>query len=82
MTALDLVTSADLTERAWTYFREEQAGQMAYIPLISRSDEPATEMNREVMETYRKRMRRFYFDPSRYKTYLEQLGVKYPTVRN
>jgi aminobenzoyl-glutamate utilization protein B len=26
-------------------------------------------------------MRRFYYDPSRHRTYLEQLGIKYPTVR-
>jgi aminobenzoyl-glutamate utilization protein B len=26
-------------------------------------------------------MRKFYYDPSRYDTYLEQLGIKYPTVR-
>jgi aminobenzoyl-glutamate utilization protein B len=27
-------------------------------------------------------MRRFYYDPARHRTYLEQLGVKYPTVRD
>jgi aminobenzoyl-glutamate utilization protein B len=26
-------------------------------------------------------MRRFYYDPSRPGTYLEQLGITYPTVR-
>jgi aminobenzoyl-glutamate utilization protein B len=26
-------------------------------------------------------MRKFYYDPTKYKTYLEQLGIKYPTVR-
>jgi aminobenzoyl-glutamate utilization protein B len=26
-------------------------------------------------------MKKFYYDPSRYKTYLDQLGIKYPTVR-
>ena len=26
-------------------------------------------------------MKKFYYDPSKYKTYLEQLGIKYPTVR-
>ena len=32
------------------------------------------------MEKYRAEMRKYYYDPSRYKTYLEQLGIKYPTV--
>jgi aminobenzoyl-glutamate utilization protein B len=26
-------------------------------------------------------MKKYYYDPSRYKTYLDQLGIKYPTVR-
>jgi aminobenzoyl-glutamate utilization protein B len=33
------------------------------------------------MARYRPQMRRFYYDPSRYGTYLEQLGITYPTVR-
>jgi aminobenzoyl-glutamate utilization protein B len=26
-------------------------------------------------------MKKYYYDPSQYSTYLEQLGIKYPTVR-
>jgi aminobenzoyl-glutamate utilization protein B len=33
------------------------------------------------MEKYRPEMRKYYYDPSKYKTYLDQLGVKYPTVK-
>jgi aminobenzoyl-glutamate utilization protein B len=33
------------------------------------------------MAQYRDQMRKLYFDPSRYDNYLEQLGIKYPTVR-
>jgi aminobenzoyl-glutamate utilization protein B len=33
------------------------------------------------MDKFRPEMRKFYYDPSRYKTYLEQLGITYPTVR-
>jgi aminobenzoyl-glutamate utilization protein B len=32
------------------------------------------------MAQYRDRMKPFYYDPSRYKTYLEQLGITYPTL--
>ena len=32
------------------------------------------------MERYRPEMRKYYYDPTRYKTYLEQLGIAYPTV--
>jgi len=34
-----------------------------------------------VMDEYRPRMKAFYYDPAKYGTYLDQLGVKYPTVR-
>jgi len=33
------------------------------------------------MEEYRPRMKSMYYDPSKYDTYLEQLGIKYPTIR-
>jgi aminobenzoyl-glutamate utilization protein B len=33
------------------------------------------------MEKYRPEMKKYYYDPSRYPTYLDQLGIKYPTVR-
>jgi aminobenzoyl-glutamate utilization protein B len=26
-------------------------------------------------------MKKYYYNPGRYKTYLEQLGIKYPTLR-
>jgi aminobenzoyl-glutamate utilization protein B len=26
-------------------------------------------------------MKKFYYDPTKYKNYLEQLGIKYPTTR-
>ena len=27
-------------------------------------------------------MKKYYYDPTKYKTYLDQLGIKYPTVRD
>ena len=33
------------------------------------------------MEKYRPLMGPYYYDPSKYDTYLEQLGIQYPTVR-
>ena len=35
-------------------------------------------MNAETMARFRPEMRKFYFDPDRYGTYLEQLGVAWP----
>jgi aminobenzoyl-glutamate utilization protein B len=38
-------------------------------------------MNKTTMDKYRPEMKKFYYDASKYATYLEQLGIKYPTVR-
>jgi aminobenzoyl-glutamate utilization protein B len=54
---------------------------MEYEPLIRPGDKPAIDLNRTTMDRFRPEMRKYYYDPSRYKTYLEQLGIQYPTVR-
>ena len=33
------------------------------------------------MEKYKSQLEEFYFDETKYDTYLDQLGVKYPTVK-
>jgi aminobenzoyl-glutamate utilization protein B len=38
-------------------------------------------LNREIMAGYREEMKKLYYDPTKYDTYLEQLGIEYPTVR-
>lgn len=50
------------------------------MPLITEADLPAIEKNAEIMEQYRERLREFYYDPSRFETYLEQLGIVYPQL--
>jgi aminobenzoyl-glutamate utilization protein B len=81
MTMIDLLTKPAVVEQAWKYFREVQTASVKYEPLIRPEDKPAIDLNRAVMERYRPEMRKYYFDPSRYKTYLEQLGIEYPTVK-
>ncbi len=81
MTTIDLLTKPELVDQAWKYFREVQTKDTKYQPLIGPDDKPATYLNKRTMDTYRERMRKFYYDPSKYSTYLEQLGIKYPTTR-
>jgi len=81
MTMIDLLTKPELVNQAWVYFRDVQTKDRKYEPLISPEDKPATYLNKRTMDTYREQMRKYYYDPSKYKTYLEQLGIKYPTVR-
>ena len=52
-----------------------------YKSFIRDGDKPATFLNEKIMGTYRPLMKPLYYDPSKYDNYLEQLGIKYPTVR-
>jgi aminobenzoyl-glutamate utilization protein B len=81
MTIVDLLTEPELVQRAWDYFRDVQTKETKYQPLISAEDRPAIWLNRKVMAEHRERMRKFYYDPATYGTYLEQLGVSYPDER-
>ena len=81
MTGLDLLLRADLVAQSWDYFRTVQTKSTTYQPLIAPTDMPDTTMNAKTMEQYRPALAKFYYDPTRYKTYLEQLGITYPTVK-
>jgi aminobenzoyl-glutamate utilization protein B len=82
MTMIDLLTKRALVEEAWDYFRNVQTKGMKYESLLSAEDKPPIWLNKKIMAEYRDEMRKFYYDPSRYDTYLEQLGIEYPTVRS
>lgn len=81
MTALDLYLEPEVLEAAWEYFRDVQTQEHQYTPFISEDDPPAIHLNEEIMAEYRDEMKQYYYDPERYDTYLEQLGIDYPTVR-
>ena len=81
MTALDLYLNPDVLTEAKTYFNDVQRKDHTYTPFISKDDPPATHLNEEIMAKYREEMKKFYYDPEKYDTYLEQLGIEYPTVR-
>ncbi len=81
MTVLDFFLNPELVKQAWVYFREEQGMKQKYIPMVSEKDKPAVYLNQDIMEEFRPAMKKYYYDESRYGSYLEQLGVEYPTVR-
>lgn len=81
MTLVDLLTNPKIVEQAWDYFRNVQTKETKYIPFLTPQDKPPIYLNKKIMDIYREPMRKFYYDPSKYKTYLEQLGITYPTVR-
>jgi len=81
MTLLDLVSRPELVEQAWKYFKDVQTKETKYEALIRPQDTPAIWLNKATMDKYRPEMKKYYYDPSRFKNYLEQLSIKYPTVR-
>ncbi len=81
MTVLDFMSRPELVQQSWDYFRNVQTKDRQYIPFITKNDPPAIHLNADILGKYREQMRKFYYDPTKYSTYLEQLGIKYPTVR-
>jgi aminobenzoyl-glutamate utilization protein B len=81
MTVLDLLTKPEIVKNAWDYFNNVQTKDEKYIPFIKPDTPPAIHLNTEILAKYRNEMRKYYYDPARYSTYLEQLGIQYPTVR-
>jgi aminobenzoyl-glutamate utilization protein B len=81
MTMLDILLTPKLVADAKDYFVNVQTKQTKYTPLIRPEDRPAIELNQGILERYREQMRPFYYDPKKYRSYLEQLNIKYPTAR-
>jgi aminobenzoyl-glutamate utilization protein B len=80
MTVLDLVAKPALIDSAWSYFRNVQTKDQKYTPFLKPDDRPPVELNQGIMARYRERMKPFYYDPTKYTTYLEQLGIRYPVL--
>ncbi len=81
MTMLDLLLHPELVKSAWDYFNNVQTKDVKYKSFLRPDDKPATWLNTKIMEQYRDQMKKYYYEPAKYDTYLEQLGIKYPTVR-
>jgi aminobenzoyl-glutamate utilization protein B len=81
LTALDFLTRPELVAQAWDYFRTVQTKDEKYQPLIEAADQPIVSLNQKTMDQYRPELRKLYFDPVRFKTYMAQLGITYPTLR-
>ncbi|MFB3903265.1 MAG: amidohydrolase [Acidobacteriota bacterium] len=76
LTALDLLLDPRLLEAARQYFKE-QTKDTKWHSLIPEETKPPIDLNREKMEAFRPKLRELHFDPGKYETYLEQLGVAY-----
>jgi aminobenzoyl-glutamate utilization protein B len=81
MTMLDILLQPKVVADAWDYFRNVQTKTTKYRSFFAPSDKPPIWLNANIMEKYRPEMRKLYYDPAKYGSYLEQLGITYPTVR-
>lgn len=80
MTMVDLLMRPELIQGAKIYFTDVQLRNNKIVPLLSETDQPQIHLNRETMERFRPQMRKFYYDATKYDTYLDQLGIKFPTL--
>jgi aminobenzoyl-glutamate utilization protein B len=85
MTLLEFMLRPELVQGAKDYFVNVQTKNHKYTPLIRPQDQPAIHLNKGIMDRYRAEMKKYYFDNTKYKTYLDQMkaqfGYSYPTVR-
>ena len=81
MTILDFVSNPELADEAWNYFRQEQGMKQEYVPMVTDEDEPAIYLNTNIMDEFRPSLEKFYYDETKFESYLEQLGIEYPTVK-
>ncbi|MCA6496083.1 MAG: amidohydrolase [Chitinophagaceae bacterium] len=80
LTLIDLMTTPAILTQAKDYFTNVQTKNQQYIPFISAKDPPPVYLNKEIMDKHREKMKPFYYDPTKYNSYLEQLGIRYPTL--
>ncbi len=81
MTIIDFLTKPDLIKQAWDYFNNEQSKETKYEPMIGADDLPPTYLNEGKQNQFRAQLEVFYYDETKYKSYLEQLGITYPTLK-
>ena len=81
MTVLDILLTPQIVVDAKDYFENVQTKEIKYKPFFAPTDKPPIWLNADIMAQYRPEMRKYYYDPKKFKTYLEQLGIEYPTVR-
>jgi aminobenzoyl-glutamate utilization protein B len=81
MTLVDLLLNPEILVKAKDYYKNVQTKDLHYTPLVGEQDKPAIYLNQKIMSEYAPKLKATYYDPTKYKTYLEQLGITYPTVR-
>jgi aminobenzoyl-glutamate utilization protein B len=80
MTLVDLLADPALLPAAKAFFKDVQTKDQKYQPVLTAADKPMTTLNAAIMAEFRPAMTNFYYDETRYPSYLAQLGVAWPSV--
>lgn len=81
MTILDFLLKPQLLKDAWSYFNDVQSKEDKYEPMISAEDMPPIYLNADKQGQFRSELEKLYYDERKYDSYLEQLGIDYPTLK-
>lgn len=79
-TMMELFEDEQLLKDAWAYFHDVQTKDGTYEPFITADDPPPVHKNRETQAAFREAIKPLHYDPARYDSYLEQLGIDYPDL--
>jgi len=77
---IDMLVNPSIIADAWNYHNQVQLKDTRYIPFVDADTQPAIHLNKETMDEFRPKLKKYYYDPTKYKTYLDQLGISYPQL--
>ncbi len=80
MTLVDMLADPALLPAAKTFFKDVQTKDQKYQPVLTAKDKPLVTLNANIMAEFRPAMSKFYYDEKKYPSYLDQLGIKWPSV--
>ncbi|MBX2820949.1 MAG: hypothetical protein KTR29_14745 [Rhodothermaceae bacterium] len=81
-TTLELLMKPMLVEQAWDYFNTVQNKHQSYVSFLAEDDQPPVFLNEDIMDEFRPELEKYYYDETKYSSYLEQLGITYPMLRD
>ena len=80
-TVIEFLTQPSLLAEAKDYFENVQKKNGKYVQLIPDDAPPPIHLNKAIQDEFRADLEKFYYDETKYDSYLEQLNINYPTLK-
>jgi len=80
LTILDLLAKPEIVRESREFFDNVQGRIRAYTSFLRPDDKPPVWLNHDLMQRLRPAMRPLHFAPSKHSSYLDQLGISYPSL--